>query len=337
MRLLRILAFPVSLVYAAIVHLRNLLYDVGFFPSKKFTTPTICIGNLSTGGTGKTPMVTFLSEMLKDTYKIALLSRGYRRKSKGFVLADAASTVADLGDEPFQLKRKHAYLTVVVDADRSNGIKMLEEKVNPDVILLDDAFQHRKVLPQLSILLTAYDALYVDDWYLPTGNLRDAKNQSKRADVIAVTKCPNLLSKVERGSILKKLGPKHHQKVIFGTLGYSEFFTDGKTKISFDGIENKKCALVTGIANPEPLVSHLKGLGLVFEHLRFADHHFFSDKEINDFKAYEIILTTEKDYVRFGDRLTNAFYLEMGHVFSKVDTEILKKELIEAIKPHDAP
>ncbi|MGB5498951.1 MAG: tetraacyldisaccharide 4'-kinase, partial [Maribacter sp.] len=173
MQLLRKIAFPISLIYALVVHIRNFLFDVGIFKSNSFHTPTICVGNLSVGGTGKTPMIEYLAEILKERNKVAILSRGYRRKTKGFVLATSDSKVEEIGDEPFQLYSKLSDITVAVDADRCNGIKKLQNIIAPDIILLDDAFQHRKVKPGLSILLTAYDNLYMNDWYLPTGDLRD--------------------------------------------------------------------------------------------------------------------------------------------------------------------
>ena len=199
MLLLRKIAFPISMVYALVVYLRNFLFDVGILKEISFKTKTICIGNLSVGGTGKTPMIEYLIEMLGNSYKVAVLSRGYRRKSKGFILATPKSTVEKLGDEPYQIYSKYPEIVLAVDGDRCNGISNLENTLNLDVILLDDAFQHRKVRPHYSILLTAYDDLYINDWYLPTGNLRDAKKEAKRANIIVVTKCPNDLS--ENGQI----------------------------------------------------------------------------------------------------------------------------------------
>jgi len=178
MQLLRKIAFPISLIYALVVYTRNFLFDIGFLKGKSFKTPTVCVGNLSVGGTGKTPMVEYLIRMLQDSFEVAVLSRGYRRKSRGFVLATEDSKVEDLGDEPFQIKSKFPKIAVAVDADRCNGIKELEDSEHPDIILLDDAFQHRRVKPTFSILLTAFDYLYPNDWYLPTGNLRDSKKEA---------------------------------------------------------------------------------------------------------------------------------------------------------------
>ena len=183
LQLLRKIAFPISLIYALVVHVRNFLFDTGVFSSKSYRIPTICVGNLSVGGTGKTPMTEYVLRILAER-NTAVLSRGYKRKSDGFYLANAKSTVLELGDEPYQIHRKFPEVAVAVDADRRNGIEKLEKLVNPEVIVLDDAFQHRKVKPTFSILLTTYQNLYVDDWYLPTGSLRDAKKEAKRADLI---------------------------------------------------------------------------------------------------------------------------------------------------------
>lgn len=326
-QLLRKIAFPFSLLYALVVHVRNLLYDVGAFRSKSFQTPTICVGNLSVGGTGKTPMVEYLIRTLEG-HKVAVLSRGYKRKSKGFVLADQNSLVTDLGDEPFQIHQKFPEISVAVDADRRNGLTQLEVQVQPEVVLLDDAFQHRRVKPKYSILLTAYGNLFVDDWYLPTGNLRDSKREYRRADIIIVTKCPETLTKAERKTILQKLKPKSHQHVLFSSLAYGNQLKQGQTdNHGFDEIKGRKIALVTGIAFPEPLVKYLQSRELLFEHFEFGDHHDFTSEEIATFKDYEVILTTEKDYVRLEGRLENLYYLEVAHSFAADDHAILQKSI----------
>jgi len=324
-QLLRKIAFPFSLIYALVVHVRNFLYNIGVFVSKTYSTPTICVGNLSVGGTGKTPMIEYLIRVL-DGHKVAVLSRGYKRKSEGFLLADSNSSVLDLGDEPFQIHQKFPEVSVAVDSDRRNGVVQLESRVEPQVVLLDDAFQHRRVKPKYSILLTAYGNLFVDDWYLPTGNLRDAKREYKRADMLIVTKCPDVLSKDERRTISKKLKPLPHQNVLFSTLTYGDLVKqrngDG---LVLDVLKGKRLALVTGIASPEPLVQYLTFKGLVFEHVEFGDHHHFTDDEINTFKDFELILTTEKDYVRLEGRVENLYYLQVAHSFDSEDRALLEK------------
>ena len=201
--------------------MRNRCYDLGIFSSKSFNTRTICVGNLSVGGTGKTPMIEMLVKSLHPDYQVSILSRGYKRKSNGFLLSTNKTSVEDLGDEPFQLKSKFPKVTVAVDSDRRNGIAQLEKIVRPDVILLDDAFQHRKVKPSYSILLTAYNNIYVNDWYLPTGNLRDSKLEARRANLIVVTKCPKNLSISERNKTVDRINPKEHQKILFSCLSYN--------------------------------------------------------------------------------------------------------------------
>ena len=324
LQLLRKIAFPISLIYALVVYVRNFLYDVGVFSSKSYRTPTICVGNLSVGGTGKTPMTEYLLRILSDR-NAAVLSRGYKRKSKGFYLADAKSTVLELGDEPYQIHQKFPEVTIAVDVDRRNGIEKLESLIKPDVIVLDDAFQHRKVKPSFSILLTTYHNLYVDDWYLPTGSLRDAKKEAKRADLIIVTKCPEGLREDEKHAISTKLNPRKHQQVLFASLQYYDVVTDGgEEKVQLSHLKNKQVALVTGIASPEPLVEHLKSIGLDFEHFEYGDHHHFTDKEIQQFQGYEMVLTTEKDFVRLKGRADGLYFLEIAHAFSSQDMMVLK-------------
>ncbi len=325
--LLRKIAFPFSLIYALVVYLRNFLYDTGVFQSKSYKTPILCVGNLSVGGTGKTPMIEYLIRLL-DSHKVAVLSRGYKRQSKGFLLANVNSSVLDLGDEPYQLHQKFPKTSIAVDADRRNGIAQLETKVKPQIILLDDAFQHRRVKPNFSILLTAYGQLYVDDWYLPTGNLRDSKREARRANIIIVTKCPLQLSEEEQIAILRKLKPLPNQKVVFSKLEYNHVLKgEGSANLSLTAIQDKNIALVTGIASPELLVQHLKSLGLRFEHFEFGDHHHFSDKEIERFRNHEMILTTEKDYVRLKGKVKNLFYLEVAHSFGSKDQVYLEKAI----------
>lgn len=324
LQLLRKIAFPISLLYALVVYVRNFLFDVGIFSSRSYKTPTICVGNLSVGGTGKTPMTEYLLRILGDR-NTAVLSRGYKRKSEGFFLANAQSSVLDLGDEPYQIHQKFPEITVAVDADRRNGIEKLESMFDLEAIVLDDAFQHRKVKPSFSILLTTYHNLYVDDWYLPTGGLRDAKKEAKRADLIIVTKCPEGLREDERHAITARLKPNKYQNVLFASLQYNNFVTDGgKEKMPLVQLKNKQVALVTGIASPGPLVEYLKSVGLEFEHFEFGDHHHFTDKEIEQFKGYEMVLTTEKDFVRLKGRVGNLHFLEIAHSFSRKDETVLK-------------
>ena len=327
MNLLKKIAFPISLLYALVVYIRNFLYDVGIFKSKSFKTPIICIGNLSVGGTGKTPMVEFLISHLKKEYKVAILSRGYKRKSNGFVLANANSTVEELGDEPFQVYSKFPEAIVAVDADRRNGISALEKNNEPDVIVLDDAFQHRKVKPSKSILLTAYGDLYTNDWYLPTGNLRDSKREAKRADYIVVTKCPPNLTEAEQMDIKNKLQSEEHQYVLFTYLKYDQEIKGSNLSLTLDFFKDKEVVLVTGIANSKPLVNFLNEKSILVEHLAFKDHHFFTADEIDLFNSKKIILTTEKDYVRLNGKVENLYYFSIKHKFFRDGDKLLVNDL----------
>ena len=315
MQLLRKIGFPIALVYGLAVYLRNYLFDIGFFRSMSFKTQTICVGNLSVGGTGKTPMIEYLITQLKDKYKIAVLSRGYGRKSKGFVLAKPTTTVEELGDEPFQIYSKFSDIVVAVDSNRRRGISILERDNALDIILLDDAYQHRRVKPNLSILLTAYNNLYCDDWYLPTGNLRDSKKQAKGADLIVVTKCPEYLSDKQQLLITNKLKLFENQQIAFSTLVYGTILKAYGEGLTLASLKGKKITLVTGIAFPSPLLRYLEKQGVDFEHLSFRDHHFFTEKEIHIFNTKELILTTEKDFVRLNGRVNKLCYIEVKHQF----------------------
>ena len=331
MQLLRKLGFPISLIYALVVYLRNYLYDVGLLPSKAYKTKTICVGNLSVGGTGKTPMIEFLVANVKEQGRIAVLSRGYGRKSKGYLLAKPGIGVEDLGDEPFQIHKKFPNAHVAVDADRQHGISILEETIKPDIILLDDAFQHRKVRCDQYVLLTSYANLYVDDWYLPSGNLRDSKREARRANIIVVTKCPSKLSVAEQKIIHNKLNPDPGQQLVFSYLDYETTLKGNSKKIDLDELKNKKVTLVTGIANPKQLVSFLSAQGIVFEHLAYPDHHFFTEKEIGLFKNREIVLMTEKDYVRLEGKGENFYYIGVSHKFMNGGKEVLLNLLGESL------
>lgn len=331
MQLLRKIAAPISLIYAFVVYFRNYLFDSGFFKSQSFKTPTICVGNLSAGGTGKTPMIEFLIYGLQSHYNVAVLSRGYGRKSKGFLVATEHSTVEQLGDEPYQIYQKFPAISLAVDGDRRNGITILEKDRRPDVILLDDAFQHRKVKPSFHILLTAFGNLYVNDWYLPTGSLRDAKNQSKRAHIVIVTKCPKDLTKHQQIEIKKQLKLHSEQQLFFATLVYDDTLQGLNGEITLSKLKGKKVTLVTGIASPKPLLDYLQERGIVFEHLQFSDHHFFTAEEIKIFNTKELVLTTEKDYVRLKGRVASMYYIGVKHKLLNSGKEALLQSISEKI------
>lgn len=313
MYLLRKLLLPIVPVYYVVTWMRNKLYDVGVFKSTEYNFPVIAVGNLSVGGTGKTPMIEYLVRLLKEDRTLATLSRGYRRQTKGFLLANDETTVEDIGDEPFQFHSKFEDLLVCVDEDRRHGIAELRKlKSAPEIILLDDAFQHRKVKAGFYVLLTSYPKLYAKDILLPTGDLREPRSGAKRADVIVVTKCPNNLDEVEKTEIIKQLNPREGQEVFFSSIDYSSVLKGQKGDMSLDLLKGRKFTLVTGIANPKPFLQYLESFKLDFKHLNFKDHHDFSESEIAMLKNEELIITTEKDYMRLSPHFKhqdNLFYL----------------------------
>lgn len=314
---IRILLFPFSIIYGLVVFLRNWCYDKHLFATSSFNLPVICVGNLVVGGTGKSPMVEFLLKYLKEDHVLAVLSRGYKRKTIGYALANASSTALDIGDEPMQFHIKFPDVAVAVGEERIVAIpQLLHDRPETEAIILDDAFQHRSVKAGLNILLTDYNNLFTRDWYLPTGDLRDEKRSYKRADIIVVTKCKDGLELQERQKIVHELNPLSSQAVFFSGIRYgmayhiinrSTFILDEKTEV----------LLVTGIANPEQLKKYLLENSNAYYELSYSDHHIFSIddlKEImrrfNDMKAFsKIILTTEKDAVRLAK-----FQQELEHV-----------------------
>lgn len=298
MKVFRYLLFPIMPVYFAVTWLRNKLYDLGIKSSKSYPIPVLAVGNLSTGGTGKTPMIEYLIRLLQKDHKLATLSRGYKRQTKGFVLADTKTTVDAIGDEPFQFYQKFKdTITVAVDGNRQRGIDNLLALPNaPEVILLDDAFQHRKVTAGFYILLTTYANLYIKDYILPAGDLREPRSGAKRAHVIVVTKCPETITEGEKQEIISNLKPQAHQEVFFSTISYSTNVLSKNREIALQDLS--KFTLVTGIANASSLVDFLKAKGLDFEHLEYADHYMFTEADVKQISVLNCIVTTEKDYMR---------------------------------------
>ncbi len=311
MNFLRKILFPFSILYGCITTFRNFLYDKGIFQCHSFEVPIIAVGNLSFGGTGKTPQIEYLIRLLLPNYKIATLSRGYKRKSEGFVLADANSTAEILGDEPFQIHRKFPQIKVAVDADRKNGIeKLLSLKDKPEIILLDDAFQHRRVKAGFYILLSAYDDLFYDDFLLPTGNLRENRKGAKRADVIIITKCPKDLSEIAQQNIINKIGLE--VPVYFSCVEYDELVYNQKENKKVSDIKSLEKLVIAGIAKPEPFFNYLEVAN--DDYMVYPDHHFFTLKDILQIEEKaknKIIITTEKDFVRLANQNLKApiYYL----------------------------
>ncbi|MFZ1530115.1 MAG: tetraacyldisaccharide 4'-kinase [Ferruginibacter sp.] len=306
MKQLRTFLYPLSFLYGGVLRLRHWLFDREYLKSSSFNFPIICVGNLATGGTGKTPMVEYLVDMLKDHYKIATLSRGYKRKTTGFAIANEHTTALDIGDEPMQFHEKYPELAVAVGEERLAAIpQLLHAKPATELIILDDAFQHRQVRAGLNILLTDHKNIYTKDLLLPAGNLRDVPSAAKRAQVIIVTKCRSDLDITEKEKIIKSIRPLPQQEVFFAETVYSRpyhLFNRSEANISPETI----AVLISGIANPAHLQEFLKkNMGGV-EMMRFADHHIFSTddlrqiiKQFDELKTEnKIILTTEKDGVR---------------------------------------
>ena len=302
----RFVLFPFSVLYGFIIWLRNKSYDKNIFHSVSFNFPIICVGNLAVGGTGKTPLVEYLVRLLKDEYKVATMSRGYKRKTKGFAIANESTTALDIGDEPMQFYKKFPDITVSVAEERLVSIpQLLHDRPDTRIIILDDAFQHRQVKAGLNILLTEYRDLFTRDFILPAGNLRDMKSSYKRADIIIVTKCKSHLTEEEKNKIIGEIKPLAHQKIFFTKIEYGSpyhLFTKQEKFLS----PETNILLVCGIANPKPIKEILNTYATTYDMMRFRDHHIFSMddlKEIkNQFEKIEtqnkIILTTEKDGVR---------------------------------------
>lgn len=320
--------FPVALLYGLITFLRNYLYDIQILKSTSYPFPVIAVGNLNVGGTGKTPQIEYLIRLLSPNYKVATLSRGYKRKSKGFILADTTSNSEILGDEPFQFYRKFPTIQVAVDADRCNGIEqLLAQHEKPEVILLDDAFQHRKVKAGFYILLTAYDDLFCDDSILPFGNLRESKTGAKRANLIIVTKCPPTISEAEQNQIKKAIGID--LPIYFSCIEYDEkVYNNNKESKTIAEIKSVSKIVLAGIANPTPFFEYLKAEAS--DVMLFADHHNFNKKDIlniNNKAKNKIILTTEKDFVRLNPEILGEqlYYLPIKSTF------LSKKETFDSI------
>ena len=297
---------PLSWLYGLAVSLRNELFALGILKERSFSIPVISVGNITVGGSGKTPHVEYLIRLLQDYIKVGVLSRGYKRKSHGYVLADDNSTMRDLGDEPYQIKQKFHDIYVAVDKNRCNGItRLTHDKAtsNVGVILLDDAFQHRYVKPGLNILLVDYHRLIIYDRLLPAGRLREPLNGKQRADIVIITKCPRDLKPMEFRILTKAMDLFPYQQLFFTTIDYGTpqaLFSDKTTSLNKYNV-----LLVTGIASPEQMENDMKHKCRSLTSLAFEDHHLFNTKDeqrINN--AFErlpspkIIVTTEKDSTR---------------------------------------
>lgn len=327
MKFIRFLLFPFAIIYSIVTTLRNYFFDLGLFASTSFDKPIIAVGNLSVGGTGKTPQIEYLIKLLKSKYKIGVLSRGYGRSTKGFVLVNETKNASEVGDEPLQFSKKFDDVIIAVDENRVHGIQQLK---TTEVVLLDDAFQHRKVKAGFYVLLTKYNELFSNDFVLPVGNLRERRIGVKRTDVVVVTKCPNTLDRLEKEAILQLINRYFKGPVFFSSIQYSDVLVSNTNKeIKTSELSKFEVLLVTGIANPKPLENYLSALNCTFKHQKFSDHHQFTEKEISNIKARfeamqsknKIVLTTEKDFVRLSNHIHNLYYLAIETSFLEHQTK----------------
>lgn len=317
---------PLSWLYGLGVSVRNLMFDFGILKSKSFEVPIIDVGNLTVGGTGKTPHTEYLVQLLRKKYQVAVLSRGYKRKSRGFVLADKDTPMHIIGDEPYQMKQKYPDVRVAVDKDRRHGVKqLLLSSVQPpvDVVILDDAYQHRYIQPGVNILLMDYHRLIYFDKLLPAGRLREPRSGINRADIIIVTKCPPYITPMDKRGIERSLEIENWQNIFFSTFQYGTLcplFHTKKSAIEGMTMERLKdfekgILLVSGIASPQQLEYDLSKYTTHFESYRFADHHQFTKKDIKNIESrYKggIIITTEKDATRLRELGESAFTPEIA-------------------------
>ncbi|MEI7594278.1 MAG: tetraacyldisaccharide 4'-kinase [Bacteroidota bacterium] len=347
MNILRKILYPVAFLYGIVISIRSALFSLRLLKSTSFKVPVIVVGNLSVGGTGKTPHIEYLIRLFKDKYNIATLSRGYGRKTKGYFIADSDSTSQMIGDEPLQFKHKFFDLPVTVCEKRVKGVEqILKDFINTEIILLDDAFQHRYVKPGLSILLTDFYQLYTKDHLLPVGNLREYRSGANRANIIIVTKTPIVLSPIEKRDILLQLKPKPHQSVYFSYITYGELKPiPSTTKIIT--VKPSSALLFTGIANSYPLEDHVKRTISAVQIMKFADHHEYTLQDLGTIKfefermmgSNKILITTEKDYMRlrnseFQEFLASlpVFYIDIEIAFHGEDKEKFNHQILEYVR-----
>lgn len=312
--LLRYVSLPIAILYGLVVALRNKMYDAGFFTSIEFSLPVICVGNITVGGTGKSPHIEYLIELLQSHYQLATLSRGYKRHSRGFKIADSTSNAKQIGDEPFQFKSKYPNIEVCVAEERMTAIpQLLQKKQHVQVILLDDAFQHRTVRAGMNILLTDYQRLFTRDHIMPFGLLRESPKAANRAQIIIVTKCPSELSHIEKQKLIDEIKPTEHQAIFFSSIQYTNLYPLSTFTRGINS--DTEILLVCGIANPKPLIEKLEKEFKKIYQLTFNDHHYFTFDDIDEMNeafqhistSNKIIITTEKDAARLmllQDKLT---------------------------------
>jgi tetraacyldisaccharide 4'-kinase len=355
-RIQRPALLPFSLVYGLAVIIRNLLFNFRILKQTRFKIPVISVGNITAGGTGKTPHVEYLVNLLSGQFRLAVLSRGYKRKTRNFVLASDKSGVSDIGDEALQIKKKFPHVSVAVDRNRVEGIKILTETIpDLDCIILDDAYQHRYVAPGLSILLIDFNRPVFEDILLPAGNLRESLRSIYRAQIIIVTKCPELLLVSQRSHFISKMSASPEQEIFFTQYVYGTPLPvfpecyNRENPSSYSQFQKSNVMLVTGIANPFPLKQFLNGVTTVSEEIAFADHHNFSTSDLFYIKkTYEkiksrekYILVTEKDAIRlkqlsFDDKIIqeSLLYVPIKVKFLDNNETLFKNRIHEFLKNH---
>ena len=339
----RRLLLPFSGLYWGITAIRNVFYDWGLMRTTSFDLPIINVGNLSVGGTGKSPHVMYLIELLKDEKMTCTLSRGYGRKTSGFRIANYDSKVYDIGDEPMQFFRRFKNrILISVCESRVLGVEKLKKHYYPELIILDDAFQHRQIKAGFNILLTDYNQPYFEDYVLPGGDLREGRSGVKRADIIVVTKCPDQIPADRYKVFQEKIKLKDHQQLFFSKIIYDEVLIGANHQISRNEWMNKNVILVTGIANPDGLVKFAEANFKNVLHLKYPDHHNFKDVEIDyirkrfvETEGDKIIVTTEKDYMRlFEEHSLNddLYYLPIRIELN--DKEKFNQTILEYVRTH---
>jgi tetraacyldisaccharide 4'-kinase len=349
-----ILLYPLSLIYGAVTGIRNFMYNADILPKHEFSLPVICVGNITVGGTGKTPHTEYLVGLLSKNFRVATLSRGYMRKSSGFRIASINDDVSEIGDEPLQICRKFPEITVAVDRNRVNGVNsILREKPGTEVIILDDGFQHRSITPGLTILLTDFKRLMINDHLLPYGRLRENVRNMNRADIILITKSPEDISPIQRRIIVKEIDKAPYQNLYFTSLEYKDplpmFMKSEEKNLSLSDLKKDRTGIVllTGISNPLPLKEYLSDYFKEITHVSFPDHHIFTEKDILKLtaafnglvSAEKLIITTEKDAVRLRE-FTNiaelvrssVYYIPLGIKFLNDDKDEFDNLIIEYVR-----
>jgi tetraacyldisaccharide 4'-kinase len=330
---MRLLLFLLSIIYGTITSIRNNLFDYGILKSTIHNIPIICIGNLSAGGSGKTPHTNHIAQLLSKQYNVAILSRGYGRKAKGFNYVETNSKAIKIGDEPLQLKQNNPTCIVAVNNNRNKGvIKILTDYPKTDVILLDDGFQHRWIKAGFNILITPYASPYYKDSLMPVGNLRESKKGAERANAIVFSKTPENINPTLKKGMLERLHLFAHQKAYFSHINYCTWKCIS-TNEEFTPVEHQSITLVSGIVNPKPLVEQLENKGHTISQITFKDHHSYTTYDAQkilakynaDESAKKLILTTEKDATKLRELLAhfedaNFYYIPIDIAFSEQES-----------------